>query len=46
MRCQKNHYLVFGPVLEVLAAEDRLDQEILQFVIAVSVEKDRSWTQV
>ena len=45
----KRHHrsnLVFRPVLEVLAAENRLDEKVLQLVVAVSVEKDRSWTEV
>ena len=39
-------HLIFCPVLEVLAAENGLDEEVLQLVVAVSVEKDRSGTEV
>ena len=38
--------LKFCPVFEVLAAEDCLDKKVLQLIIAVIVEKNRSWTDV
>ena len=38
--------LIFCPVFEVLAAENCLDKKILQLVVAVSMEEDRSWTEV
>ena len=39
-------HLIFCPVLEVLAAGNRLDKKVLQLVVAVAVEKDGSWTNV
>ena len=46
MRCQKSHYLVLCPVLEVLAAEDRLHEKVLELVVALRVQENRPWTEV